>query len=452
MAEQRSAFFEVLDRVGSVTLAARELGLNRNTCFGWARKAGIRSNGTPGRGEHPGKGAYVRLRSGGTRRAVAARAVGVNIRTARDWDQGIRHTGNARTYPDGRRVDYTRGVTTHVQVPALDRVLDPRFLSLLEREIIRDMRAEGASLRAIAAVLGRPASTISRELARNSDQADRYRPHGAHRAAAARRARPKPSKLSVDGRLREFVQDGLRRRWSPEQICHALVQDHPGDLEMRVSPETIYQALYLQARGGLRREVAAALRTGRTRRKPHRDPEQRTPRFVEEMVMISERPAEVADRAVPGHWEGDLIIGAGQQSAIATLVERATRYVMLVHLPGGHTAEEVRDGLVATMSTLPAHLRGSLTWDQGTEMAAHRSFSMATGMPVYFCDPHSPWQRGSNENTNGLLRQYFPKGTDLSLHGPADLEHVAQELNGRPRKTLGWDTPAERLRDLLLIN
>jgi transposase, IS30 family len=219
---------------------------------------------------------------------------------------------------------------------------------------------------------------------------------------------------------------------------------------MRVSVETIYQALYFQARGGLKREVQAAIRSGRTRRKPRRDPEQRTPRFIDPMVMISDRPAAVEDRAVPGHWEGDLIIGAGGRSAIATLVERSTRYTMLVHLPGGaHDAETVRDGLVRTVQTLPAHLRGSLTWDQGSEMARHKQFSMATDMPVYFCDPASPWQRGSNENTNGLLRQYFPKGTDLSLHSPEDLEHVAQELNGRPRKTLGWDTPAERLRDLL---
>jgi IS30 family transposase len=248
------------------------------------------------------------------------------------------------------------------------------------------------------------------------------------------------------------VVEALRKRWSPQQICNALVREYPDDQEMRVSAETIYQALYVQARGALKREVTAALRTGRTRRKPHRHPDQRTPRFVDEMVMISERPAEVEDRAVPGHWEGDLIVGAGNQSAIVTLVERATRYVMLGHLPGGHTAEEVRDVLVKLIGTLPEHLRGSLTWDQGAEMATHKQFTVATGVPVYFCDPHSPWQRGSNENTNGLLRQYFPKGTDLAVYGPEDLEHVAQELNGRPRKTLGWDNPAERLRDLLLTN
>lgn len=238
---------------------------------------------------------------------------------------------------------------------------------------------------------------------------------------------------------------------SPEQISRRLVKDFPDDESMRVSHETIYQALYFQARGGLKREVQTALRTGRTRRKSHRQPGQRQHRFVQEMVMISDRPAEVEDRAVPGHWEGDLIIGAGGQSAIGTLVERTTRYTMLVHLPDGHNAEQVRDGLIQTMSALPAHLRGSLTWDQGSEMAQHKQFAIATHIAVYFCDPHSPWQRGTNENTNGLLRQYFPKGTDLSVYGPEDLEHVAQELNGRPRKTLGWDTPAERLRDLLTV-
>jgi IS30 family transposase len=333
--------------------------------------------------------------------------------------------------------------------PDLEGVtLHPRFLTLAERERIADLRRDGASLRAIGRALGRPASTIKREIDHRSVDGV-YRPYQAQRAWASARARPKRRKLLLDGPLREFVADGLRRRWSPRQICHALIRDHPGDRGMRVSHETIYQALYVQARGGLRREVAAALRSGRTRRKPHRQPDQRASRFVDPMVMISERPAEVTDRAVPGHWEGDLIMGAGNTSAIVTLVERTTRYVLLGHLPGGHTAEEVRDTLVPLIGSLPAHLRGSLTWDQGIEMAGHRQFTVATGVPVYFCDPHSPWQRGSNENTNGLLRQYFPKGTDLSAHSPEDLEHVAQELNARPRQTLNWDTPAERLRDLL---
>jgi IS30 family transposase len=350
-------------------------------------------------------------------------------------------------------VDYNTGVTTQVSAPpsltALDRQLHSRFLTLAERETIADLRRAGQSLHAIGRALGRPASTIKREIDNHAGNDGVYRAYAAHRAWAASRPRPKDRKLLQDGPLRDFVVEGLRKRWSPQQICNALVRQYPDDQEMRVSPETIYQALYVQARGALKREVAAALRTGRTRRKPHRRPDQRTPRFVDGMIMISERPAEVADRAVPGHWEGDLIMGAGNQSAIVTLVERTTRYVMLGHLPGGHTAAEVRDVLVDLIATLPAHLRGSLTWDQGVEMAAHKQFTVATGVPVYFCHPHSPWQRGSNENTNGLLRQYFPKGTDLSVYGPEDLEHVAQELNGRPRETLGWDNPAERLRDLL---
>ena len=446
---EKDLFFAVLDRVGSVVGAARELGLNENTCAGWARKAGIRGRGKPGNGPHPGRAEYDRLRAAGTSRRVAAQQVGVNVRTAQDWDRGIRQIGHSRLYPDGRCVDYTSGVTTTITLPALEKVLHPRFLSLPERETIRDMRADGASLRSIARALGRSASTVARELARNGEPEGGYQPYAAHRKAAVRRPRPKDRKISANPRLLAYVQDKLRLRWSPEQVCHALREEFGDDAEMRVCPETVYQTLYLQARGGLRREVAAALRTGRARRKPHRTGQARTPRFVDEMVMISERPPEVEDRAVPGHWEGDLIVGALNQSAIATLVERTTRYVMLVHLPGGHTAEEVRDGLVATIATLPEHLRGSLTWDQGAEMAAHKAFTMATNMPVYFCDPASPWQRGSNENTNGLLRQYFPKGTDLTVHGPEDLEHVAQELNGRPRKTLGWKTPAERLRDLL---
>ncbi|MFD4428665.1 IS30 family transposase [Nocardia sp. NPDC058497] len=337
-----------------------------------------------------------------------------------------------------------------VNTTAEPAAIDARYLSQTDRVAIADGLAVNLSLTAIAAGIGKHKSTVSREVRAHRVQG-RYLPYRAHQVASAARARPKQSKLVSNQALRAEVADKLAQRFSPEQIAARLRKDFPDDESMRVSHETIYQALYFQARGGLKREVAQALRTGRARRRPQRAPNQRTPRFVDDMVMISDRPAEVADRAVPGHWEGDLIMGAGNSSAIGTLVERSTRYTMLVHLPGGHDAETVRDALIATISTLPGHLRGSLTWDQGCEMARHKQFSMATDMAVYFCDPHSPWQRGTNENTNGLLRQYFPKGTDLSVFGPADLEHVAQELNGRPRKTLDWDNPAERLRDLLTV-
>lgn len=453
--ELKVRFFEALDRWdGNISVAARAVGVSRDTAFGWARKAGIRGRGKSGTGGHPRRAEYDELRASGVARRVAAAQVGVNERTARDWDKGIRKSNNARLLPDGRRVDYTTGMTTYVDqasppVTALEAQLHPRFLTLLERETIADLHRQHLSLREIGRRLGRPASTIKRELDNHRSQDGSYRPYAAQRAWAGGRARPKTSKLVVDGPLRAYVTGKLEVHWSPEQICHALVKEFPDDESMRVSTETIYQAIYVQARGGLRRELATALRTGRTRRKPHKRTDQRTPRFTDPMVMISDRPAEVEDRAVPGHWEGDLIVGTRSESAIVTLVERTTRYVLLGHLPGGHTAEEVRDVLVPLIGTLPEHLRGSLTWDQGSEMAAHKQFTVATNVPVYFCDPHSPWQRGSNENTNGLLRQYFPKGTDLSAFAAEDLEHVAQELNGRPRKTLGWDTPAERLRDLL---
>jgi IS30 family transposase/transposase-like protein len=452
--ELRARFFDALDREnGSISGAARAVGVNRATAFAWAREAGVRGRGKTGTTGHRGRVEYDRLRAAGVRRRDAAARVGVHERTAGDWDRGIRKIGDARLHADGRRIDYTTGVITTVagsgpSLAAVEAELHPRFLTVAERELIADLCRQGVSLRAIGRALGRPASTIKREIDARSVEGV-YQPHRAQRAWAKSRPRPKESKLAQDGPLRDYVAHRLRERWSPEQICHALVIEFPDDESMRVSPETIYQAVYVQARGGLRREVAAALRTGRTRRKPHRRPGPRTSRFVEEMVMISERPSQVEDRAVPGHWEGDLIVGTGNQSAIVTLVERSTRYVMLGHLPGGHTAEEVRDVLVPLIQTLPEHLRGSLTWDQGCEMAAHKQFTVTTGVPVYFCDPHSPWQRGSNENTNGLLRQYFPKGTDLSVHSAEDLEHVAQQLNSRPRKTLGWRTPAERLRDLL---
>lgn len=453
--EEKERLLALVDSTGNVTRSAAELGLNLSTCYGWVRAAGIAvKQGGP---QHPGRDEYFRLRSGGLSARAAAEAVGVHRRTVRDWDQGIRHSGRRRVRPGEREVDYNGEMNTmaapdSVTLAALETPINRRYLGLQERETIRDLLAAGASIRAVARTLGRSPSTISREVARNQDLQQHYRPYAAQRKAVSRRTRPKESKLRLEGPLRGYVRDKLLIRWSPEQISRSLVRDFPDDPEMRVSHETIYQAIYLQPRGGLRREVASALRSGRARRAPHTRGQERRPRFIDPMIMISERPPEIEDRAVPGHWEGDLITGTANQSAIATLVERSTRYVMLVHLPGDHTAATVRDGLVKTMATLPSHLRGSLTWDQGVEMAGHRSFTIATDIPVYFCDPASPWQRGSNENTNGLLRQYFPKGTDLSVYGPEDLEHVAQELNGRPRKTLGWDTPAERLRDLLLTN
>lgn len=310
--ELKARFFAVLDQeAGSISGAARVVGVNPGTAYGWARRAGIRGRGKTGTSGHPGRAEYDRLRAAGVRRRDAATRVGVNERTARDWDRGIRKIGQARLHPDGRRIDYKTGVTTFVSAPsstatlsALEAQLHPRFLTLAEREKIADLRGQGQSLRAIGRALGRPASTVKREIdARSVDHA--YRPYRAHRKWAAGRPRPKPSKLAKIGPLRGFVADKLRERWSPEQICHALVIEFPDDESMRVSTETIYQAIYIQARGGLKQEVAAALRTGRIRRKPNRNPEHRTPRFVDEMVMISDRPPEVEDRAVPGHWEGD---------------------------------------------------------------------------------------------------------------------------------------------------
>jgi len=325
-----------------------------------------------------------------------------------------------------------------------------RYLSITEREEIAVSNGH-VSVREIARRLGRSPSTISRELKRNAASDSQYRARLAQAHAERRLRRPKVSKLASGDALLEYVQSKLggAQRWSPEQIACRIKMDFPEDEGMRVSHEAIYQALYVQGRGGLRRELSVCLRTGRALRWPRRRVDSRRKR-IKNMVMISERPPEAADRAVPGHWEGDLILGKNSASAIGTLVERTTRFTMLLHLPGGHRAEAVRDVIAATILTLPSHLRRSLTWDQGLELLEHVDLNIATDLPIYFCDPHSPWQRGTNENTNGLLRQYFPKGTDLSIHSALDVADIAAALNGRPRKTLGWKTPAEAFTALLL--
>jgi IS30 family transposase len=322
-------------------------------------------------------------------------------------------------------------------------------LSLREREEISRGLACGCSFAAIARGLGRPTSSVSREVHRNGGRA-RYRAERADRAAVARSCRPKPAKLARHPRLRAQVEQWLEERWSPQQISARLVDTFPDEPEMRVSHETIYTSLFVQARGALRKELAAHLRTGRAMRRPQQRVSDQRGR-IPGMVLISERPAEVADRAVPGHWEGDLIVGKNIKSFIGTLVERSTRYVMLLHLPDGSSTEHVTAALTAKIQQLPVELRRSLTWDQGREMLWHQRFTVATGVQVYFCDPHSPWQRGSNENTNGLLRQYFPKGTDLSVHDAEHLDAVARQLNGRPRQTLGWKTPSEALAELVAM-
>lgn len=378
--------------------------------------------------------------------------------------------------------------------------LSGRFLLFAEREEIAIMKAQGLGVREVARRLKRAPSTISRELRRNAATRGGsldYRATTAQWHADRSARRPKPTKLSVEASLRNYVQSRLagmitapdgaaiggpvvtwkgrrhgRRQdrrwasaWSPEQIARRLEVDFPEDKTMRISHEAIYQSLYVQGRGALRRELTACLRTGRALRVPRARTRGRGKSFIDSEIMISQRPAEAADRAVPGHWEGDLILGLGS-SAIGTLVERMTRFTLLLHLPrmadygralrvkngpalAGHGAEAVRDAITRTIVTLPEQLRRSLTWDQGAEMAQHANLRIDTGLRVYFCDPHCPWQRGTNENTNGLLRQYFPKGTNLSAHGADDLAAVAIALNTRPRKTLGWKTPAEALDQYL---
>ena len=323
----------------------------------------------------------------------------------------------------------------------------PRHLSVMEREEISRGVAAGESLRSIAGRLGRAPSTVCREVARNGGR-HRYRAQRADRAAQRRAKRPKVSKLAHNSSLRGLVEEKLAAWWSPQQISGWLTDAYPDDEEMRVSHETIYLSLFVQGKGALRHELTRCLRTRRAIRRPATKRAPTGKGQIREPVMISERPAEAADRAVPGHWEGDLLMGK-RMTAIGTLVERATRYVMLFPLPEGNTAESVRTALAETIQRLPEHLWRSLTWDQGKEMAEHAQFTIDTGVQVYFCDPKSPWQRGSNENTNGLLRQYFPKGTDMSVLTQDDLDQAAHSLNNRPRQTLGWKAPSHKLAEVL---
>ena len=447
---------------------------------GWAAAAtgrpAMRSPGRPPAGTRGERPRFWRLIAQGLTSEEAAREVGVSPAVGNRW---FRQGGGM---PD----------------VALSE-LSGRYLSFAEREEIALLSAQKVGIREIARQLGRDPSTVSRELRRNAatrgGRLD-YRASTAQWHADRRGRRPKVSKLATNTRLQHYVQERLagvlvdadgqpvpgpdvpwkgrrqgRRQdrrwamaWSPEQIARRLPLDFPDDASMRISHEAIYQALYVQGRGALRRELTACLRTGRALRVPAARSRGRGKNFIGPEVLISERPADVDDRAVPGHWEGDLILGL-ESSAIGTLVERTTRFTMLLHLPrmeghgqarekngpplAGHGAEAVRDAIAASISTLPEQLRRSLTWDQGAEMAQHARLRVDSGLLIYFCDPHSPWQRGTNENTNGLLRQYFPKGTDLSQHAASDLAAVAAALNNRPRKTLGFRTPAEALNEHL---
>jgi IS30 family transposase len=351
-----------------------------------------------------------------------------------------------------QQAGYVPRTQTLVAVVADELDLVPRVrapLRFTDRCRLEELLEEGASSPQAAVLLGRHRDTIDREMSRGQTRSG-YRACVGQDVAEANRKRPKTRKLEDRPVLRAEVLRRLEARNSPEQIAGRLRQDFPDDPEMWVSHETIYQAVYVQPRGELAKDVKSALRTGRVRRKPHgRNEIADRNRFKAGMINISERPAEAEDRAIPGHWEGDLIIGAANASAIGTLVERTTGFVMLLHLPGDHTAATVADAMTAKIPEIPEVLLRSLTWDQGSEMALHTNITEATGLPIYFCDPHSPWQRGSNENTNGLLRQYFPKGTDLSFHGPGILDNIAAELNARPRKRHNWRTPAEELDRLL---
>ena len=380
-----------------------------------------------------GRRGRYRLLSPGERAAVVAR-FGANAAVKEVMVEfGVPRTSACRLRDEaaliGRRVLYS-----------------PHRLSFGERERISRGVAVGESGREIARALGRSASTVCREIRAGGGRGC-YRAIGAERRAQRCARRPKPTKLSGCARLVVEVERGLLLGWSPQQISARLKLEFPDDPGMRISHETIYLSLYVQSRGELRRQLTVHLRTRRSARKPHGRVEKRG--RIADMVNISERPAEVADRAVPGHWEGDLIVGAHNRSAVATLVERQTRYVMLAYLGADYRTDRVIEALKGQITGLPGHLKRSLTWDQGHELSAHLRFTVDTGVQVFFCDPQSPWQRGTNENTNGLLRQYLPKSTDLAVHDQAELDRIAAQLNGRPRQTLGWMNPGEKMTELL---
>jgi IS30 family transposase len=385
---------------------------------------------------------FLQLRQQGWSIRAAAREAGVSRASGNRWSTGY------KTYRHGQVTGF---------VPALDpramRQISDRFLSQDERVTIADLHQTGLSIRQIAAQLGRAPSTVSRELRRNATQAREYRPFEAHRAAAARRARAHPRRTDTSSELMQVVGELLGKRWSPQQISRHLRQRFPGQPGMWLCHESIYQAVYQPGSPLLRPSPLAPqrrspLRTGRDRRRAHQRAERRRPRFEQPMLTIGQRPFPPEDRSQPGHWEGDLIIGKDQGSAIGTLVERQTRTVRLLHLPR-RDGDGLHRALMARMADLPTGLLRSITWDQGTEMARHLTITRSLGAPVYFCDSHSPWQRGSNENMNGLLRDYFPKGTDLGIHPPQHLLAVENELNNRPRHVLGDQTPAELFTALL---
>jgi IS30 family transposase len=383
---------------------------------------------------------YLSYIEGGFNSTHAARLAGVSKRTAKVWRNGRRRRSGRDEAPS---------------LPFYNRGMEPpkqhsrKFFTLKERVEIYRLLMLGHSRREIAKHLGRHHSSVSREIAKNLDFNGGYYPGQAQDNFRLRLPRPKKRKVDGQPGLWVYILRLLELRWSPMQISRHLSQTYPDDASMRLSAESIYQAIYIQGKGRLKEKLRKLMRQGRTGRMPRKGREESAKaRFREPMVSISRRPAEANDRAVPGHWEGDLIMGKRNRTAIGTLVERSTRFCILLHLPKDHAADSVQKEVVRKMKNLPEHLKRSLAWDQGAELALHSKISKELDMKIFFCDPHSPWQRGTNENTNGLLRQYFPKGTDLSVHSDEELDHVAAELNGRPRMTLGWKTPAQKFLEL----